>query len=272
MIGNFLGKITDYGISETKSNKPQVFVKFTFPFEQGTSSLTWFSGFVGGQKDITLKALLDMGFAPGSQLMALAQGPMSGLLNMDKDLSLDVQEEMKQDGSGMRTLIQWVNDPARSGGGVKTVDENKAGQMLGGMDFEGDLVRLAGEMGINPAQNGGQNLGQNQNQNVNQNQNQNMNGQNNQNMNQNMNGQNMGQNNAQGANNGSNQATPSNQNNQNNGYAQNASNFNNGQNNQNMNGQNNGQQNFQNNGQNNGQNMNQNQNNGQNGTGNKAPF
>lgn len=227
MIGVFQGTIKDYGVSETKSGNPQVFVKFGFEHEGAAKELTWYGSFVGGAKDITLKTLIYCGLAPQmfSQLVNLRNGVASNMLDLNKVLSLDVQEEPKQDGSGMRTVIQWVNDPNLSPA-IKKIDEAKNAQYFGSMGFDGDLVRLAGELGI-PMNNGG-----------------------NQNMNQQQNFNAGNAYNAQGANNGQNQATqysqPNNgQNNSGNGFAQNVSNSNQQQNfnqNQNMN-QNNGQNN-----------------------------
>lgn len=235
MIGVFQGTIKDYGVSETKSGNPQVFVKFGFEHEGAAKELTWYGSFVGGAKDITLKTLIYCGLAPQffSQLVNLRNGVASNMLDLNKVLNLDVQEEPKQDGSGMRTVIQWVNDP-NSSPAIKKIDEAKNAQYFGSMGFDGDLIRLAGELGI-PLNNGGNaTMG-------NQAQNQNMNPHNNQMQNQNMNqGQNQGQ-----------------------------MNMNQGQN-QNMNQQQNFQQNVnQNNGQ---QNMNQNQGQGQNNGGFSAPF
>jgi hypothetical protein len=219
MIGVFQGTIKDYGVSETKSGNPQVFVKFGFEHEGAAKELTWYGSFVGGAKDITLKTLIYCGLAPQmfSQLVNLRNGVASNMLDLNKVLNLDVQEEPKQDGSGMRTVIQWVNDP-NSSPAIKKIDEAKNAQYFGSMGFDGDLVRLAGELGI-PMNNGGnQNMNQNnqmQNQNMNQGQNQgqmNMNQGQNQNMNQqqntqqnNMNNnqnQNMNQNNGQNNNGG----------------------------------------------------------------------
>jgi hypothetical protein len=194
MIGVFQGTIKDYGVSETKSGNPQVFVKFGFEHEGAAKELTWYGSFVGGAKDITLKTLIYCGLSPQmfSQLVNLRNGVASNMLDLNKVLNLDVQEEPKQDGSGMRTVIQWVNDP-NSSPAIKKIDEAKNAQYFGSMGFDGDLVRLAGELGI-PMNNGGnQNMNQNnqmQNQNMNQGQNQgqmNMNQGQNQNMNQNQN-------------------------------------------------------------------------------------
>lgn len=223
MIGKFDAKIKDYGTSETKGGNPQVFIKFGFEHEGAAKELTWYGSFVGGAKDITLKTLIYCGLAPQNfgNLVNFKNGIQSQMLDMNKVLNIDVQEEPKQDGSGMQTRIQWVNDPA-SGPAIKKIDEAKNAQFFGSMGFDGDLIRLAGEIGV-PLNNGGSNtMGQNQNMNQNQGQNFFNNGQ----------VQNQGnQNNVQAANNGQNQANQygqanPGQNNVGNGSAQNASTFN----------------------------------------------
>lgn len=195
MIGIFQAQIKDYGTSETKSGNPQVWIKFGFEHEGAAKELTWYGSFVGGAKDITLKTLIYCGLQPQfyNQLVNFRNGVQSGMLDLNKILNIDVQEEPKQDGSGMRTVIQWVNDPNLAPA-AKKIDEAKNAQFFGQMGFDGDLVRLAGELGV-PLNNGSNaTMG-------NAPQNQNMNPHNQQNMNQGYNQQqnfNQGQNMNQG--------------------------------------------------------------------------
>lgn len=243
MIGKFDAKIKDYGVSKTQAGNPQLFITFTFEAEGATKELTWYGSFVGGAKDITLKSLINCGLTPDkfSKLNLFNTGIQSGLLNLGKVLSIDVQEEPHQnDPTKTRTVVRWVNDP-ESSYVVKRLSEAENAQMMSGINFEGDLHRLFNEAGGNLGNKQGQTQGQNQT-----------------NMGQNFNnGQTQGQNFNQ--NNGQNQNQNFNQN-----QNQNYQNGNNNQTHMNGNG-NNGQQNFQNN-------FNQNQNNqGQNGNY-KAPF
>lgn len=156
MIGIYEAKIKDYTVSESGTGNPQVQIRFMFDAEGAQKELTWYGSFVGGAKDITLKSLLACGLQPQffSQLHLLREGVASNLLDLGKVLSIDVQEEPKQDGSGMRTIIRWVNDP-NTAPAAKKIDEAKNHQYFGSMGFEADLIRLAGEMGI-PLNNGGQ--------------------------------------------------------------------------------------------------------------------
>lgn len=212
MFGVFDAKIKEYGVSEANNGNPQVFIAFNFEFEGAQKTLTWYGSFAGGAKKITLKSLIACGLQPQhyGQLVKLHDGVNSGLLDLNKTLSIDVQQEPKQDGSGMRTVVAWVNDPAMAPA-IKKIDAAKNAQFFGSMGFEQDLVNLANELNI-PLNNGGQATMVNQ-----------------------MNMQNNNPHNQQGFNmgNGQSHATQYNQanngqSNSGNGFAQNVSNFNQG--------------------------------------------
>jgi len=217
LVGKHSAKIKDYGVSTTSAGNPQVYIQFEFSYQDDNGAtvaktLTWYGSFVGGAKEITEKTLIYCGLMPQNfaNLINLKQGVASNLLDTNRQMEIDVQQEPKQGGSGMRTVVQWVNNPEMAPQ-VKKIDDALNTQYFGqyGQQFAGDLNRLATEMGL---MNGGgnqnmntqnnqmqnvntmgnqQSFNQNQNQNMNQNQNQN-NGQ--QNFNQQNNGQNMNQN------------------------------------------------------------------------------
>jgi len=225
MIGKFLAKVSDYGVTPPSANSgiPQAWVKFAFQDQGANKELTYYGSFAGGALDFTLKSLINCGFTQFNQLGALMNGVGSNLLDTNRDVEIDVQEEAKQDGNGMRTVIKWVNDPAAAPA-TKKIDQATNAQYFGTNNFEGDLVRLAQEMGLvqggaqgNSQRQGdtgnGQNSYNNNNQNNNQNNNFNNNGQNN---NQNNNNQNQNQNQNQNNNQNNYQNNQSNNNNQNN--------------------------------------------------------
>lgn len=156
MFGKFKAMVLDYGVSESKSGNPQVYIKLNVEAEGSAKTLTWYGSFTGGAKDITLKTLINAGLQPQhyGQLANLNKGVASSMLDITKVLEADVQEEPKQDGSGVRTVVQWLNDPTAAPQ-IKKIDEAKNLQFFGSMGFENDLVRLAGELGIS-LNNGGQ--------------------------------------------------------------------------------------------------------------------
>lgn len=248
MIGKFLAKIKDYGVTPPSQNsgQPQITITFEFEHEGSVRTLTWYGSLAGGAREFTLKTLLIAGLQPQmfNRLDMLMNGIGSNLLNTQKDLEIDVQEEPKQDGSGMRTVVKWVNDPAAAPQ-IKKIDQATNSQYFGQNNFAGDLYRIAQELGLNGGVNngGGQNHG-GQNNNYH---NPNNNGGNGNNGGQwnNNNGGNGG--NAHHAGNGQNSQNQNSQNHAGGGHAQNASHSNggfhnsysnNGQNNNNANGNN----------------------------------
>jgi len=206
MQGIFNGKIKEYGVSETNAGNPQIFISFEV-LDQETGNvlktMSWFGSFVGGAKDITLKTLIACGLMPQNfgSLVNFKDGVASNMLDLNKVLSLDIQEEPKYDDpSKTVSKIQWVNDP-NSAPQIKKVDEAKNAQFFGNGAFAQDLISLAGEMGLplnngQGAQMGNPGFNNNMNQNMNMNNNGQMNqGQQQMNMNQ---GQNMNANMNQG--------------------------------------------------------------------------
>jgi len=193
MIGKFLGKIKDYGVSESTAGNPQVFISFEFEHDGASKTMSWYGSFAGGAKDITLKTLIYCGLMPQfyNQLVNLKNGIAANMLDLNKVLELDIQEEPSyKDPSKIVSKINWVNDP-NSAPQIKKIDEAKNAQFFGTMGFDGDLIRLATEMGISLNNGANATMGANQNmQNTNphnqqmQNQNQQMNTQQNQGQNQ----------------------------------------------------------------------------------------
>lgn len=165
LVGKFLAKITDYGVSDTKAGNPQVFVRFAFQTQDGQSKeLTWYGSFVGGAKDITLKALIACGMNPNTfgRMIEFNNGPSSGLLDMNKPLEIDVQQEPHHSEPGkMVTRIAWVNDPENPTYTQKRLSEAENAQKMGGMRLDGDFARLWNEMGFGSGQSSNQTPPQN---------------------------------------------------------------------------------------------------------------
>lgn len=169
MFGKFNGNITDYGVSESQAGNPQVFITFAFECEGAQKTMSWYGSFAGGAKDITLKTLIYCGLQPQhyNQLVNFKNGTMSNMLDLSKVLELDIQEEPDyKDPTKMRSKINWVNDPA-SAPQIKKIDEAKNAQFFGSMGFDGDLIRLAGDMGLSLNNGMNANMGAPQNHNVN---------------------------------------------------------------------------------------------------------
>lgn len=114
-------KIKDYGIQtiEKLNDAPKVQIQF----DNGL----WWEGFIykvdGEVNQKTLKTLFTCGFR-GTDLDAVARGPESGILDMNKEFDLQTTEE--QIGDKVITKVEWVNDPEFSKFNRK-VDAKKIG-------------------------------------------------------------------------------------------------------------------------------------------------
>ena len=103
--GKYKAKIVDYGIGETKSGVPSVNVRFQF----GDNSLTW-SGYLseGKARQITVENLTRMGFTDVDRMADLTDGVLSGLLDTNKELEIDVQSEVYEGKTFLK--IKWINE------------------------------------------------------------------------------------------------------------------------------------------------------------------
>jgi hypothetical protein len=150
MHGIFDAKIKSYGTTTTNAGSPNLWVDFEFQHDGATKTKKWFSGFVGGQKDITYKSLLAMGLAPQNfgRLQEFMNGVASNLLDMNKMLTIDIQEEPDyKDPSKIVSKIKWVNDPNQAPQ-IAKIDEATNAQFFGSMNCEGELMAMAQTMGL----------------------------------------------------------------------------------------------------------------------------
>lgn len=154
MTGVFEGKIVDYGVSLTSSDKPQVFITGEFMADGETKKMTWYGQLTGKGTDITMRTLLYCGLAPNDagKLNTLEKGPVSGLLDTEKQMSFDVQQETYYTKEGTpkeKTFIKWINDPQLAPT-VRRIDESANNAFFGENDnkFTADIQRLAQSLGV----------------------------------------------------------------------------------------------------------------------------
>lgn len=127
--GTFNGRVTDYGIGETKNGDPHVYVTFDVEFPGGVQAMTW-KGWLHTEKSqpTTFKALQALGF--NGKVSDLLDGPDGKAIAVGVPAKLVVENEpFKGDDGAMRDYykIQWVNS-ANGGGGstVQRADANTA--------------------------------------------------------------------------------------------------------------------------------------------------
>lgn len=94
VVGKHTAKLVDYGTKQV-GDKPVVELHFSVE-GQGTSKYTGY--FTEKTIENTLKVLDVLGLK-SANLELLADGPMSGLLNMNKSYTIVVNEQKNQDGS-----------------------------------------------------------------------------------------------------------------------------------------------------------------------------
>jgi hypothetical protein len=109
MEGKFRAKINEYGITLTQAGKPQCTVSFKVKVSDTEyKNITWYGSLnEGGARDITVKALITMGYKENLlEKFSLGEG-----LNIEKEFSVEIIQECGQDGK-YRTKIKWINDPS----------------------------------------------------------------------------------------------------------------------------------------------------------------
>lgn len=140
--GKYVAKIVDYGIGTTKAGDPTIVVRFGW----GTSSLIWNGSLKEGKaQEITIKALLRMGLSDDDKIENLADGIDSKLLDMDRELEIDVQMDTYE--GKTRPKIAWINEVG--GGKFKhAMNKEEFKAKLGGMNIKSNLKAIRHEMGM----------------------------------------------------------------------------------------------------------------------------
>jgi hypothetical protein len=138
--GTYEARVSDYGIGTTNDGNAQVMVLLAYKDQTGENhEVTWFGTLKEGKgREITLKALLTMGFA-GDDVAALAEGIHSNLLDAVTPVSIVLEEHTYNDKKSIR--VQWINS---LGGKMmeKRIEKSQAKLLLGALNLKGDLAML----------------------------------------------------------------------------------------------------------------------------------
>lgn len=138
--GQFIAKISNYGLQETSKGNVLAVIQFEFLDEESKKQkLSWRGSFNGGALEITLKTLLICGLV-GNDPTVIADGPTSGTLNQEKEFSITVKHEYGQDGKAY-WKVAWVNEVGFSN------LLNKAGAAAKLGDLRGQVAALRKETG-----------------------------------------------------------------------------------------------------------------------------
>lgn len=147
--GTFKAKILNYTISNTKTGNPQV--EILFGYNDGDTSsiggthhqITWWGHLTEKATPITLKALDAMGFKgkTDEDFARLADGVEGGMLDIEKEVSLVLEEDTKEDGKKF-VKVRWVNDPNRTQGFKNALTKGEAKVKLGALNLSGQMAML----------------------------------------------------------------------------------------------------------------------------------
>lgn len=141
--GKYTAKILDYGIGITKAGDPTVVVRFGFGQGQ---SLIWNGSLKEGKaQEITIKALLTLGLSNEDNLEALADGIDSNLLDINREVEIDVQPDTYEGKTRMR--IAWIN-PLGGSTFRNAMSKNEFKIKLGGMNLKAAVKAAKLERGI----------------------------------------------------------------------------------------------------------------------------
>lgn len=145
--GTWIGKVVDYGVTETKDGAPAVFVSFDVDMkDDGVNNMTWRGSLKEGKgREITLKALLALGFR-GRDVSELIDGPDSNMIDVGREAKLVCENEEYEGKTYCK--IKWVNSMTGGPSGVQRADPAQAKAKLLKLGLAGDLAKLRTTMPV----------------------------------------------------------------------------------------------------------------------------
>ncbi len=137
--GQYVGQLVEYAFTKTKDGHPQIVGIFDFKDSTGAQfQQAWFGTFKAGKgREFTMRTLQMLGFDERTmELSSLALGVDSGVLNLNKKVSLTVEDRADQQGE-MQSRIAWVNEV---GGPLlaKRISQSEAADILNRMSGIGN--------------------------------------------------------------------------------------------------------------------------------------
>ena len=147
--GMYKGKIADYGIKRTKKGDPAPTIAFVVEHEGAQHRVFWQGSWNGQGLDFCMEALLVCGLRSAQDLMYVAEGKSSGVLDSESFFDITIEIEVNQDDPTKRyNKVKWIN----AEGGKKFKDamtiQEFAPEMTG-RNLVADLMRVAQEKGFN---------------------------------------------------------------------------------------------------------------------------
>jgi len=147
--GYYKGKILDYGIKKTSKGDPAPTIAFEVKDSAGSAHKVYWQGSWNGKAmDFAMEALLVCGLKNPQQLMFLADGKASRVLDLELSFDLDIGVEVNQnDPSKKYNRVNWINeDGASKFKDAITVQE--FAPLLNARGLVAELMRVAAEKGF----------------------------------------------------------------------------------------------------------------------------
>jgi hypothetical protein len=114
--GKYYGVITNYGIFESKAGNLSVFIDVKFEATTDAElvakkivELRWFGSLSEKAAPYTLKTLIKLGYK-GKNILTLADGPMSKLIEPMKKVSIIVEDKINPKLNTIESKIAFIND------------------------------------------------------------------------------------------------------------------------------------------------------------------
>lgn len=128
--GKYLARCSDYGFGATQANLPQIVLQFDFKNNLGEDTQYLWQGSLkpGTATNITMAVLKALGFDKTKhQLIDLADGAQTGVLDLTREVEITVEEEHYQGKTYMR-----ITRVAKPGGLIeqRRVTKDEAAEML----------------------------------------------------------------------------------------------------------------------------------------------
>jgi len=133
-------KILDYGLSQSQTGTPCVFVQFSFNEGDEQRKLTWRSYFSDKAKAKTVETLVKVFGYKGNTAEDIANGIGSNALNESQEYELVIDKD--EYNGEKHDKIKWVNLPGGGGSKIEKLDKSKASVLLGGMNLKAEFLSL----------------------------------------------------------------------------------------------------------------------------------
>lgn len=154
--GRYNAKIIEYATKATKSGDGvNILVKFGYESASGSHTVMWHGTLGSSEKglEITLKALGVMGFPADGDENDLARGSASGLLNLDKEVQIEVAHEAYTPEGGetkFAAKVKWINPIGGAAFADALTREGMAQILMGNPALAAMKARLKSEGVLKP--------------------------------------------------------------------------------------------------------------------------